>query len=70
MTDSKYKYTVHVPWTGQNNQWWDEICIWAIENYGLPGGHYVTELSADHMNFTFKDKNEAFIMSLTWGLVH
>jgi hypothetical protein len=69
MSDQKYLYRVHVPWTDQSNRWWDEVCIWAIETYGLPGDQYVTELSAEYMNFDFKDRNDAFIMSLTWGLV-
>jgi hypothetical protein len=64
-----FKYSVRKNWTlGQDTtQWWNSVCIWVIEEYGLPGDNYVTELSSDYMIFKFKEKEHAMITALRWG---
>jgi hypothetical protein len=45
---------------------WDEVCIWALENYGTPGSKYVTTLTEDYMDFIFADSQDAIHFSLRW----
>lgn len=57
-------------WTlGQDTtEWWNQVCIWAIEEFGLPGGKYKTELTEDYMIFDFNEKEDAALMLLRWGM--
>jgi hypothetical protein len=44
------------------------VCIWAIEEFGLPGDKYKTELTEDYMIFDFNEKEDAALMLLRWGM--
>lgn len=46
---------------------WNEVCIWVIEQFGLPGDKYTTELDDKVMTWYFVDKHDQMIMSLVWG---
>lgn len=50
-----------VPWQSQSNVWWNETCANIIEHFGLPGGKYTTEISADDMRFFFTDERDALM---------
>jgi hypothetical protein len=45
---------------------WDEICIWAIEQFGLPGTKFTAHPTQDHMDFLFSDEKDAIHFSLRW----
>ena len=53
----------------KNNLTWQEVCIWCIENLGLPGNGYVTVADEDFMDFVFDTKATASFFMLTWGTV-
>lgn len=55
---------VTVPWQSQSNHWWNETCAQIIEHFGLPGGKYVTEVSAECMHFDFKDERDALLCQI------
>lgn len=65
----RFEYSVRKNWgLGQNTDyWWNNVCVWVVETFGLPGGNYVTELTQDYMIFKFKEKEHAMIMALRWG---
>jgi hypothetical protein len=48
---------------------WDNVCIYAIEHYGLPGTRYITDISADRMIWSFKDPRDALMFKLRWSEV-
>lgn len=53
---------------GQDNtEWWTNMCVWVMENYGLPGDNYTTKVSKDYMIFKFKNKEDAMVTALRWG---
>jgi hypothetical protein len=52
---------IRVPWESQSNVWWNETCANIIEHFGLPGGKYTTEISADDMRFFFTDERDALM---------
>lgn len=63
--DTKYKYTVHIPWQhGDNLSNWDQKCIFAMETFGLPGDKYITSLTEDYMDFIFVEEKDAIYFSL------
>jgi hypothetical protein len=64
-----FKYQVKKNWSlGQDTDvWWNNVCTWVIDTYGLPGENYVTELSQHHMIFKFKEKEHAMVTALRWG---
>lgn len=53
------KIIVH--WENQSNVWWNETCANIIEHFGLPGGKYTTELTADWMQFDFNNEHDALM---------
>jgi hypothetical protein len=62
-------YKIKITWKlGQDTtEWWNQVCIWAIEEFGLPGTNYKTELTEDYMIFNFNKQEDAAIMALRWG---
>ena len=48
-------------------QGWDEVSIWTIEQFGLPGQEYVTDMTADYMTWSFKDPYNAVLFRLKYG---
>jgi hypothetical protein len=55
---------IRVPWESQSNVWWNETCANIIEHFGLPGGKYTTEISADDMRFFFTDERDALMCKI------
>lgn len=67
LLQSDYKFKVRIPWRkNMELSDWDEVCIWALENYGTPGSKYVTSLTQDYMDFLFVDSQDAIYFSLRW----
>ena len=62
-------YKVKITWKlGQDStEWWNQACAWIVEEFGLPGDRYKTELTADYMIFDFDNKNDAAMAALRWG---
>lgn len=58
---------VRVSWQVLDNfPQWTEACVWAIEQYGLPGDKFTTHPSEDYMDFYFVDERDAIHFSLRW----
>lgn len=55
---------VTVPWKNQNKQWWNQTCADIMEQFGLPGQRYVTEVTEDHMSFIFYNDHDALLCKL------
>lgn len=65
--DISHSFKVEIPWMkGDTISSWNEVCIGALEEFGLPGDKYSTEVSSDSMRFYFKDERDAIIFSLKW----
>jgi hypothetical protein len=61
--------TVRIPWTikTDNEGYWNEVCIWAIDHFGLPGQRFQTHANIDYMDFVFNSNKDALLMSLMWN---
>ena len=62
-------YKVKIVWKlGQDNEeWWNESCIWVLEEYGLPGDRYTTTLIEDCLIYNFTKQEDAAMAALRWG---
>lgn len=61
--------TVRIPWTirTDNESYWNEVCAWAVERFGLPGDRFQTHANVEYMDFVFASNKDALIMSLMWN---
>jgi hypothetical protein len=61
--------TVRIPWVRQNKNevFWNEVCAWAIEYFGLPGDRFITHANIHCMDFVFKSNKDALVMALRWN---
>lgn len=59
---------VQIPWVKDNDDLflWNETCAWAVEQFGLPGDRFKTHLEENYINFLFKTKEDAIMMTLKW----
>ena len=56
---------VTISWNKTEN--WSDICIWAIDQFGLPGNKYMWHAKSDFMEFVFTDEKDAKHMILRWS---
>ena len=61
--------TVRIPWTirTDNEGYWNEVCAWAIEMFGLPGDRFTTSANINYMDFVFENNKDALMMALMWN---
>ena len=64
-----YNWPVTVLWGAgaENETQWNDISIWCIETFGLPGDRYVTDISTEHMTWFFRSDQDAVFMKLKYG---
>lgn len=62
------KYPVRLTWHMHNEiARWDAITAWAIEQFGMPGARYHTEVSERDMIWIFRHEKDALLFALKWG---
>ena len=61
--------TVRIDWVREydNKAMWNEVCVWAIEYFGLPGDRFHTHANVNYMEFVFKSNKDALLMALHWN---
>jgi hypothetical protein len=61
--------TVRIPWIREhdNTYYWNEVCAWAIERFGLPGERFQTHANVNYMDFVFVSNKDALLMALMWN---
>jgi len=56
---------VRIPWKkGDTVSDWDSTCVWAMEQFGLPGDKFYTHMTEDYMDFIFNDERDAIYFAL------
>lgn len=59
---------IRIPWQiGDTITAWNEVCAWAIEQFGLPGTKFTAHPTADYMDFKFLDEQDAVFFALRWS---
>ena len=58
--------TVRIPWSREydNEYKWNEVCIRAIEMFGLPGARYITRACVNCMDFVFVSNMDALMFAI------
>lgn len=56
---------VSLPWTYGDT--WNEVCAWAVEQFGLPGDKFNFIPGENCMEFYFKDEKDAIHLMLRWS---
>ena len=46
---------------------WDEVSIWGIETFGLPGTRYITDININEMVWWFRDPQDRLLFVLRNG---
>ena len=46
---------------------WDEVSIWGIETFGLPGNRYITDININEMVWWFRDPQDRLLFVLRNG---
>jgi hypothetical protein len=61
--------TVRISWVPRddNETYWNEVCAWAIERFGLPGDRFQTHANINYMDFIFTSNKDALVMALMWN---
>jgi hypothetical protein len=64
-----YNHPVTIRWGAgaENETQWNDISIWCIETFGLPGDLYITDISTEHMTWFFRSDQDAVFMKLKYG---
>ena len=70
MRDPEYTHTVTVRLNNPDDIiGWDEVCIRAIELFGLPGERYITDIGGNCMDWIFKDSKDALLFKIKFSEV-
>jgi hypothetical protein len=58
--------TVRIPWDRHhdNEYKWNEVCVRAIEMFGLPGDKYQCHSNVNNMDFVFKSNKDALMFAI------
>ncbi len=69
MSEAGFEYPVTINWGAgaENETQWNDISMWCIETFGMPGDRYITEISTEHMTWLFKYDKDAVFMKLKFG---
>lgn len=46
---------------------WNDACAWAMEQFGLPGDKFQTQVTSDWLKFKFYNPHDATIMALRFA---
>ena len=69
-TPSKKQVTkVKLAWLdgeGENPAW-NDVCVWCVEQYGLPGSKWMWHPMTEGMEFDFYDERDAIHFMLRWS---
>lgn len=56
---------IKISWkAGDTISGWSDLCARVIDQFGLPGGRYTTEVCTDWMSFKFEDNRDAFLCKI------
>jgi hypothetical protein len=69
MTDPEFVHPMTISWglTMGTVRAWNEVCALGVELFGLPGDRYITDLTADHMTWIFREPQDALLFRLKFS---
>lgn len=69
MTDTRFPYGARILWGRGHDtiQAWDQVSIWGLETFGLPGDRYITDLNILDMTWWFRTDQDRTLFVLRNG---
>ena len=69
LQDPDFSHGAHLAWGRPYDTItkWDEVAIWGIETFGLPGDRYITEVNVNEMVWWFCDPQDRLLFVLRNG---
>jgi hypothetical protein len=69
LQDPDFSHGAHLAWGRPYDTItkWDEVSIWGIETFGLPGNRYITEININEMVWWFRDPQDRLLFVLRNG---
>ena len=62
-----FPYQSRIVWRAYGELSWNEICANVVEQFGLPGDRYITEVGIFDMAFIFRDQQDLLLFKLKWS---
>jgi len=70
LRDPEYTHSITVALDNKDDMLrWEQICIDAIDLFGLPGGRYITDIGGNSMDWIFRDVRDAVLFKLKFSEV-
>ena len=66
-TIKNFPWRSRIVWAPHAETPWNEICAQVVEQFGLPGDRYVTEVGLLEMAFIFRDPQDLLLFKLKWS---
>jgi hypothetical protein len=63
----QYRWCSKLVWNTDSPMPWNEICAQVVEQFGLPGDRYITNVGLFDMSFTFRDEQDLLLFKLKWS---
>ena len=69
MKDREFQHGVRLSWGRRWNSitQWDDVSIWALELFGLPGDKYIVDINVNEMVWWFKNPADQILFVLRNG---
>jgi len=69
LQDPEFAYGARIAWGRNMNTegHWNEVSIWGVENFGLPGDRYITDININDMTWWFKYNHDRLLFILRNG---
>ena len=69
MQNPSYPHGAQIHWGRRfsNEQQWDEVAVWTLEFFGLPGDRYITDVNVNDMTWWFRDAKDQTLFVLRNG---
>jgi hypothetical protein len=62
-----FPWRSRISWQPGDSMSWNEICAQVVEQFGLPGDRYITEVGLLDMAFIFKSPQDLLLFKLKWS---
>jgi len=71
LRDPEYIYGARVQWGRPHDtiSAWEDMAVWGMETFGLPGGRYITEININDMIWWFATAQDRLLFVLRNGTV-
>ena len=63
----EFPWSSRIAWHSKGTMSWNEICSRVLEDFGLPGDRYTTEVGLLEMAFIFRDPKDLLLFKLKWS---